>query len=233
MSEVIPDRMIRLPCIDPTMLVDDDTISSDCRCEYCGRRVIDGAFNDSDVLKLHEIVTKAMSYRVVQNNGPTILDINTGYLRDTDGLDNLFLKEMNMNAIYSVDDFAHYGNIIRKLKDLVMDTFSVSELFFTSPTFITRLRALDSNWEPKGRVCLSASVHRHYHDYDPCIDCLMHRHHTRYNEAITSNTHSLTQWYCRDPRRVLAPSCRPQQHWPLPLLWPAVHVQLRPGLHWR
>jgi len=151
MSEVVPDRMIQLPCIDPTMFV-DDTISSDCRCEYCGRRVIDGAFSDSDVSKLHEIVTKAMSHRPVQNNGPTILDINTGYLRDTDGLDNLFHKEMKKNSIYSVDDFTHYGNIIRKLKDLVMDTFSVKELYFTSPTFITRLRALDSTWEPKGRV---------------------------------------------------------------------------------
>jgi hypothetical protein len=93
-----------------------------------------------------------MSHRPVQNNGPTILDINTGYLRDTDGLDNLFHTEMKKNSIYSVDDFTHYGNIIRKLKDLVMDTFNVKELYFTSPTFITRLRALDSTWEPKGRV---------------------------------------------------------------------------------
>lgn len=160
MSEVVSDRMMKLPCIDPTML-GDATISSECRCEYCGRRVMDGAFNDSDVSKLHEIVTKAMSHRVVQNNGPTILDINTGYLRDTDGLDNLFYKEMKKNAIYSVDDFAHYGNIIRKLKDLVMDSFSVSEMYFTSPTFITRLRALDSNWEPKGRV----NMHSRYHKY--------------------------------------------------------------------
>jgi len=149
MSEVVTDRMIRLPCID-AMMLDDASISSDCRSEYCGRRVIDGAFNDSDVWKLHEIVSKAMSHRAVQN-GPTILDINTGYIRDTDGLDNLFYREIK-NAIYSVDDFAHYGKIIRKLKDLVMDTFSVSELYFTSPTFITRLRALDSSWEPKGTV---------------------------------------------------------------------------------
>ena len=149
MSDLVPDRIIVLPCIDHTMLY-DDTTSSGCRSEYCGRRVIDGAFNDSDVSKLHEIVTKAMSHRVVQS-GPTILDINTGYIRDTNGLDNLFYRENN--AIYSVDDFTHYGNIIRKLKGLVMDTFNVSELYFTSPTFITRLSALDSSWEPKGDEC--------------------------------------------------------------------------------
>ena len=40
---------------------------------------------------------------------------------------------------YTSDDFSHYVSIIRKLKDIVMQTFSVSDLYFTAPTFITRL----------------------------------------------------------------------------------------------
>ena len=78
--------------------------------------------------------------------GPTILDINTGYIRDSQGLDNLFVKS---NDIYSSEDFAHYGRIIQKLKETVMETFELSVLHFTAPTFITRIDA-DMPWEPQG-----------------------------------------------------------------------------------
>jgi hypothetical protein len=40
--------------------------------------------------------------------GPTILDINTGYIRDSLGVENLFSKS---NDIYSADDFATYARI--------------------------------------------------------------------------------------------------------------------------
>ena len=77
--------------------------------------------------------------------GPTILDINTGYIRDTDGLINLFVGN---TAVFSDEDFAHYGRIITTLKAAVADTFNLQELYFTAPTFITRL---DGNpaWEAK------------------------------------------------------------------------------------
>ena len=62
------------------------------------------------------------------------------------GLENLFLRP---DSIYSAEDFAHYGGIIKKLKDLVMETFSISDLFFTAPTFITRLDG-NASWSPVG-----------------------------------------------------------------------------------
>ena len=78
--------------------------------------------------------------------GPTILDINTGYIRDSAGLDNLFVREQQL---FTAEDFEHYGNIIRKLKSTVMETFKLSELYFTAPTFITRLDG-SSSWQPVG-----------------------------------------------------------------------------------
>ena len=80
-----------------------------------------------------------------EEGGPTILDINTGFIRTTHHLENLFLTE---NTIYSKEDFEIYGNIIRHLKNLVSITFNISN-YFTTPTFITRLNG-DPTWEPSG-----------------------------------------------------------------------------------
>ena len=118
--------------------------SAVCLTDSCGRRIVDNLFSTSDVEKLHAIVNKGMSYRE-NKGGPTILDINTGYIRDSDGLANLFVGN---TAAFSDEDFAHYGRIITTLKAAVADTFKLKELYFTAPTFITRL---DGNpaWQPK------------------------------------------------------------------------------------
>lgn len=119
-------------------------LAPECRTDACGRRVVDGLFSDSDIHILHGIVSKGMRHRN-NSGGPTILDINTGYIRDTNGLDNLFLKKID---VFSDDDFAHYGRIISKLKQTVADTFKISQLYFTAPTFITRLDG-DIPWNPQ------------------------------------------------------------------------------------
>jgi hypothetical protein len=67
-------------------------------------------------------------------------------VRDSNGLDNLFLRD---TAVFSDEDFEHYGSIIGRLKDHVMKTFDITELYFTAPTFITRLDGRES-WEPQG-----------------------------------------------------------------------------------
>lgn len=113
--------------------------------DHCGRKVIDGLFTDSEIQSLHDIASKGMSQRPVLG-GPTILDINTGYIRDTAGLENLFQKE---NDIYSSADFSNYAAIISRLKSVVESTFGIEELFFTAPTFITRLDGR-SEWKPAG-----------------------------------------------------------------------------------
>jgi hypothetical protein len=82
--------------------------------------------------------------------GPTILDINTGFLRDTNGMQNLFMENSD---IFSSEDFEHYGSIIKRLKALVETTFQ-TEVHFTAPTFITRLDGR-SSWEPQGSLSIN------------------------------------------------------------------------------
>lgn len=109
----------------------------------CARIVIDGAFEDVDVQNLHKIAQKGMINKTL--GGPTILDINTGFVRDSGGLENLFMKE---NSYFTSEEFEIYGTIIRKLKHLVSTSFGFP-VHFTTPTFITRLDG-SSSWQPRG-----------------------------------------------------------------------------------
>ncbi len=109
----------------------------------CSRVVIDNAFTSTDINNLQNIAMKGMTEKTL--GGPTILDINTGFVRDSAGLENLFMKE---STLFSPEEFEVYGNIIRHLKELVSSTFGLA-VHFTTPTFITRLDASKS-WEPTG-----------------------------------------------------------------------------------
>jgi hypothetical protein len=139
------DSLDTFPCESFQAMESNEFVKQGCLSQTCGRRVVDGIFNQSDVAKLLAIANKGMSQRT-DFGGPTILDINTGYIRDSKGLDNLFMKSSD---IYTADDFAHYGRIISKLRETVMDTFHLSSLYFTAPTFITRINA-EIPWKPMG-----------------------------------------------------------------------------------
>jgi len=89
------------------------------------------------------------------------VDINTGYIRDgTYGLSNLFSMMHKGSEIFTDEDFRFYGETINTLKDTISSLFGLDELFFTAPTFITRLDGR-SDWEP-------AEVHDEY--WHPHVD---------------------------------------------------------------
>lgn len=146
-SPLIEQYLHSLPC--KAMEIDHDDQGLDASClspslSHCKRRVVDGLFTTEDISTLRQIAEKGMSTR--ENvGGPTILDINTGFIRDSLGLDNLFALP---NDLFSVEDFRHYASIIQTLKDAVMQTFDLSSLYFTAPTFITRLDAT-KDWEAR------------------------------------------------------------------------------------
>jgi len=132
---------------------DIDQIESNPKCysNDCLRYVGDNIFDKDDITNLLNIAKKGMNTRSrVTKGGPTILDINTGYIRDTEGLINLFGEDYNKDIndqIYTTYDFAVYGEIINKLKNLVSTKFNIQNLHFTAPTFITKLDG-NPTWEP-------------------------------------------------------------------------------------
>ena len=115
-----------------------------CLTSMCKRIIRDGMFTDDEVAALKAIAVKGMAKRV-SLGGPTILDINSGHLRDTAGLINLFDERSNFS--YTAEEFSTYGNIIRKLKSILETTFEIQNLMFTAPTFITRLEG-KTGWQP-------------------------------------------------------------------------------------
>ena len=92
---------------------------------------------------LHEVAKKGM-YTRENKGGPTILDINTGFIRDSLGLENLFSRNRGGGDIYTSEDFESYSIVIQKLKAAVTEHFDARDLHFTSPTFITRIDATTS-----------------------------------------------------------------------------------------
>jgi hypothetical protein len=120
----------------------------------CARIVLDNLFAPEDVMQLRALAERGMGVRP-SRGGPTILDLNTGYLRDSDGLVNLFTDDRYTGLIQPAD-FELYRRVIMKLKGHVEDAFGLGEdyIFFTAPTFITRLDGRDS-WSPKGTCILS------------------------------------------------------------------------------
>ena len=133
----------------------------------CAFLVKDGVFDDEIPAKLLSVAEKGFSMRETVG-GPTILDINTGFLRDSNGLVNLFAKMEEGASIYTTEDFTVYGSVINQLKRTVEGLFGLEELYFTAPTFITRLDGR-SSWEPQEDhdVYWNAHVDRdntaHYH----------------------------------------------------------------------
>ena len=123
----------------------------------CGRYVLDDFVDADDVNRLRDIAQKGLDFRNgkgVESTpaaGPTIIDINTGYIRDSNGLINAFTND---NNIYDVADFDHYGRIIKKLKIKVEEVFGIQDVYFTAPTFITHIRGAE-DWEPQ-------SIHDEY-----------------------------------------------------------------------
>ena len=114
----------------------------------CRRFISDGVFSLQDVDRLKAIARKALNARSSVNiGGPTIIDINTGYIRDsTNGLKNLFAGD---KQLYDDADFSHYGRIIKKLKEHVESVFGIDEVYFTAPTFITHIQG-NKDWQPQG-----------------------------------------------------------------------------------
>ena len=131
-----------------------------CLTSNCARIVDDFLFTTDEIDQLKAIADLGMSKRI-STGGPTILDINTGYIRDTNGLENLF-SDSAKSSIFSEMQFSQYGSIIKKLKTSVESFFDIKELHFTAPTFITRLDGREE-WSPSGTIIIVFCIFFYYY----------------------------------------------------------------------
>ena len=140
----VADYSLEVPCEEAGTLDSLKYKEIGCLTSTCKRVVRDGIFSSKEVAALKAITEKGMGTRA-SLGGPTILDINSGHIRDTGGLINLFDERINFT--FTGEEFTSYGNIIRRLKSTLEEAFEIQNLLFTAPTFITRLDGAPE-WQP-------------------------------------------------------------------------------------
>jgi len=132
--------------------------------------LLDNLFADDDIDALRRIVDKGLSLSAVAqaSGGPSIFDLNTGFVRTPAGMENIFSSKHA--AVFSPQDFEHYRDIIVKLKQILQQRLGVKTLYFTAPTFVTRLDGTSQSWEPEAmhdeywhlHVDQNSTAHYHY-----------------------------------------------------------------------
>jgi hypothetical protein len=102
----------------------------------------------ADVVALREIAEIGMANRS-RLGGPTIMDANTGFVKDGDGLVNIYqsTKSAPPTPRFTKEQFALYRDTIERIRVALMDEFQLEHLYFTAPTFITRIVGNDT-WAP-------------------------------------------------------------------------------------
>ncbi|TYZ57511.1 hypothetical protein PybrP1_004354 [[Pythium] brassicae (nom. inval.)] len=114
----------------------------------CGRAVRDGFVTPEEVAQLREIAEIGMANRS-RLGGPTIMDVNTGFVKDGDGLVNIYQKDRSSPPVprFTAEQFALYRSVIERIRLALVEEFQLEFLYFTAPTFITRLVG-NASWSP-------------------------------------------------------------------------------------
>lgn len=127
----------------------------------CGRALRDNFVSPEDVIALREIAEIGMANRS-RLGGPTIMDVNTGFVKDSNGLVNIYQSHPSAPPTprFTAEQFALYRNVIEKIRLALIDEFQLQHLYFTAPTFITRIVG-NVSWAP-------ADLHDEY--WHPHVD---------------------------------------------------------------
>eukprot|EP00968_Pinguiococcus_pyrenoidosus_P002879 scaffold164_cov340-Pinguiococcus_pyrenoidosus.AAC.10 len=113
----------------------------------CGRALIDDFITSEEAERLRDLADRALSRRG-RVGGPAIVDLLSGFIRDSNGLGRINDGLQDLDSIES-HEYGFYRGIIERIRLTVIKIFDLEELFFTAPTFITRITASEQ-WEPQG-----------------------------------------------------------------------------------
>jgi len=136
-----------LPTSSKTIDCSSDYTSSSasnptCTPSQCSRYIFDDFATPGDVKLLKSMAERAIDAGRGDGGrpGPTIVDINSGYMRDDQGLVNMY--ESNSGTLFSAEEYGFYRDTIERIRRTVGQAFGLPEEFpvFTAPTFITRLK---------------------------------------------------------------------------------------------
>ena len=116
--------------------------------ELCGRLVSDTLIASK---KETTALLKMMKKVFIRSNvtvGPTIADINSGLLRDSNGVQRLYHGEDRV--YFSLKEYKLYGEIFLRARDQIAAQWGLdnNNLYFSAPTFVTRILG-NSTFSPR------------------------------------------------------------------------------------
>jgi hypothetical protein len=142
----------------------------------CLRHVEDAFVSPEEVARLLAMLAPGFA-RSHATAGPTILDVNSGFLRDSaTGVVNIYQPGRGAPGrapapavTFAADDLALYRSVFDRILNRVRDLFNLTTLFFTAPTFVTRIIGAP-DWQPTdahdeyfhGHVDMANTPHYHY-----------------------------------------------------------------------
>ncbi|CCI43114.1 unnamed protein product [Albugo candida] len=75
------------------------------------------------------------------------MDANSGYVKDGDGLVNIYQESDQLVGRFTENQLELYRNVVENIRKAVMEEFQLEILYFTAPTFITRIIG-NASWAP-------------------------------------------------------------------------------------
>lgn len=76
------------------------------------------------------------------------MDINSGFVRDQDGMVNMYEPKGRDRAQFSKEEYDLYREVIDKIRRTIVSEFGIERLHLTAPTFVTR-EVGNTSWAPK------------------------------------------------------------------------------------
>jgi hypothetical protein len=107
-----------------------------CHTKTCKRVVQDEFASDDEVALLRGIAEKGMLSKR-SDGGPTIMDLNSGFVRDGAGVINVHRGDTRV--LFTKAEYEIYKQVVERIRLTLMEEFGLKKLYFTAPTFITRL----------------------------------------------------------------------------------------------
>ena len=144
----MPQRLTRTMRVRHARRAVPCATTSVCGERPCDRVVIDDWLPPAEIDALRDIARRgaAAADAAAASGGPTIVDINSGFVMAPGArLVNLYQSKRKP---FGGEDYELYRSVIRRLKAEVEAAFPrASALYFTAPTFLTRLSGENATWE--------------------------------------------------------------------------------------
>ena len=122
-----------------------------CHTDQCGRVVIDDFITKEEKATLLALVNRGMTFASAKaaKGGPTIMDVNTGFVRDQYQMVNMYEPTQKgvAAARFTEVELGTYRAVMERIRQRIIAEFGTQMLYLTAPTFVTR-EVGAKGWQP-------------------------------------------------------------------------------------